>query len=138
MSTPYDDIINLPHYVSDRRRQMPMEARAAQFAPFAALSGYGDAVAETARTTSAKLDLSDDEKQELSRKIAYALSFADRPMMAITYFRPDCSKRGGEYVTVYGHVKKVEECINLLTLTDGTGIALDAVSDISGEIFEDL
>lgn len=115
-----------------------MEARAAQFAPFAALTGHDAAIAETARRTYSQLDLSADELQVLSQKIAYALSFAERPQLSITYFQPDSRKSGGAYVTVHGSIKKVEECFNLLTLTDGTEIPLDAISDISGEIFNDL
>ncbi|MCM1139958.1 MAG: hypothetical protein NC453_15435 [Muribaculum sp.] len=138
MKTPYDDIINLPHYVSSKRKPMSMDARAAQFAPFAALTGHDAAIAETARTTSTRLDLSADELQVLSQKIAYALSFAERPLLSITYFQPDSRKSGGAYVTVQGSIKKVEECFNLLTLTDNTEIPLDTISDITGEIFNDL
>lgn len=138
MSNPYEDIINLQHYVSNKRKQMSMMARAAQFAPFAALTGHSAAIAETARRTSSKLDLSADELQVLSQKIAYALSFAERPQLSITYFQPDSRKSGGAYVTVRGSIKKVEECYNLLTLTNGTEIPLDAISDVSGEIFNDL
>lgn len=138
MNNPYEDIINLPHYVSTKRKQMSMEARAAQFAPFAALTGHDAAIAETARRTSSQLDLSADELQVLSQKIAYALSFAERPQLSITYFQPDSRKSGGAYVTAHGSIKKVEECFNLLTLTDGTEIPLDGISDISGEIFNDL
>lgn len=138
MSTPYDDIINLPHYVSKTRKQMSMDARAAQFAPFAALTGHDAAIAETARTTSSQLDMSTDQLQVLSQKISFALSFANRPHLSITYFQPDSRKSGGAYVTVQGSIKKVEECFNLLTLTDGTEIPLDAISDLSGEIFNDL
>ncbi len=135
---PYNDIVNLPHYVSSKRQQMSLANRAAQFAPFAALTGHDAAIAETARTTSNRLDQSAEQLQELSRKLAYALSFADRPMLSITFFQPDSRKSGGEYITVQGAVKKVEECFNLLTLTDNTEIPLDAISDIQGEIFNDL
>lgn len=138
MNNPYEDIINLPHYVSTKRKQMSMEARAAQFAPFAALTGHDAAIAETARRTSSQLDFSADELQVLSQKIAYALSFAERPQLSITYFQPDSRKPGGHYFTVLGSIKKIEECFNLLTLTDGTEIPLDAISDISGEIFNDM
>lgn len=138
MSSQYDDIINLPHYVSRTRKPMSMDARAAQFAPFAALTGHDAAIAETARTTSSQLDLSAEELQTLSRKIGYALSFAEHPQLSITYFQPDSRKSGGTYITVQGSIKKVEECFNLLTLTDGTEIPLDAIFDISGEIFNDL
>lgn len=135
---PYDDIINLPHHVSATRRPMSMESRAAQFAPFAALTGHDAAIAETARITTARSEQSAEQLMELSRKLAYALSMPERQQLTITYFRPDSRKEGGAYVSVRGAVKRVEECFNLLTLTDGTEIPLDAVSDISGEIFNDI
>lgn len=135
---PYEDIVNLPHPVSKRHPQMPMLNRAAQFAPFAALTGHDEAIAETARTTTAQRDMSADQLCDLSRKLAYALSFADSPVINITYFKPDSRKQGGAYVTVRGSIKKVEEVYNLLTLTDGTELPLDAVSDLQGEIFNDL
>ncbi len=138
MTTPYDDIINLPHHVSDKRKPMSMEARAAQFAPFAALTGHDAAIAETARATSSRRGMSADELRTLSRKIAYVLSIAERPQLSITYFQPDNRKSGGAYVTVHGSIKRVEECFNLLILSDDTEIPLDAVSDISGDIFRDL
>ena len=135
---PYEDIVNLPHYVSARRAPMSLGNRAAQLAPFAALTGHDAAIAETARATSRPVDLSVDQYQMLSRKLAYALSFAERPVISITYFRPDRRKSGGAYVTVRGSVKKVEEAFNLITLTDNREIPLDAISDLQGEIFADL
>lgn len=135
---PYEDIINLPHPVSSRHPQMPLRSRAAQFAPFAALTGHNEAIAETARRTTPRLDISADKLTELSRKLAYTLSFANKPEIEITYFCPDRCKTGGSYLTVKGKIKKVEEVFNLITLTDGTGIPLDAVSEISGEIFDSL
>lgn len=134
----YDDIINLPYNGVRDHPHMPMEARAAQFAPFAALTGHDAAIAETARITSSKINLSADQLHVLSQKISYALSFAERPELEITYFRPDSRKSGGAYSTIRGTIKKVEECFNLLTLADNTRIPLDAISDITGEIFNDL
>lgn len=145
---PYDDIINLPHHVSKTRKSMSMEARAAQFAPFAALTGHDAAIAETARKTSSRIDLSADEMATLSRKIAYALSLTPHPELHVTFFRPDNKKAGGTYITVRGIIKKVEVCFNLLTLTNCTSIdgveispieieiPLDAISDISSDIFD--
>lgn len=113
---------------------MPMQARAAQFAPFAALTGHDAAIAETARTTSPHIEPSADRQQTLSRKIALTLSAADSPQISITYFRPDNRKIGGEYVTVRGSVKKVEEYLNHLILSDRTEIPLDCITDISSTI----
>lgn len=135
---PYEDIVNLPHHVSERHRPMSMQSRAAQFAPFAALTGHEDAIDETARQTIARLDMTVEQLQILSQKLAYALSFAKRPTIEITYFVPDGRKRGGSYLTLNGTVKKIETHYNLLTLEDGREIPLDAISDISGEIFNDL
>lgn len=129
MASSYDDIINLLHY-EPRHRRMGMEARAAQFAPFAALTGHAVAIAETGRRTCKQQDLSDYELQELSRKISDALSSESRPELLITYFQPDSRKTGGEYLTVRGKIKKVEECFNLLILMDGREIPLTDITDI--------
>lgn len=134
----YDDILGRNYDGVRRHARMGMEARAAQFAPFAALTGHDAAIAETARRTSSKRELSADELHVLSQKIAYAMSFAERPELSITYFKPDSRKAGGAYVTVKGSIRKIEECYNLLTLTDRTEIPLDDISDISGDIFNDL
>lgn len=136
MSTQYDDIINLPHHTSKTRKPMSMAARAAQFAPFAALTGHGAAIAETARLTFAKRELSDDELTLLARKINFVFTMPDRPTIDITYFKPDALKAGGEYVTVCGSIRKIEGCFNLMTLADGREIPLDAISDVSGAVFD--
>ena len=92
MNDSYDDIIGLPHHVSPTRSQMPLENRAAQFAPFAALTGHDDAIAETARQTEAPVEQSPDRLIELSHKLACALSLPPTP--TITYFKPDSRKSG--------------------------------------------
>lgn len=134
----HDDILGRFYDGVKRHARMGMEARAAQFAPFAALTGHDAAIAGTARRTSSRLELSADELHVLSQKMAYALSFAERPELSVTYFKADSRKTGGAYITVHGSIKKVEECYNLLTLTDGTEIPLTDISDISGDIFNDL
>ena len=94
----YDDIINLSHHVSSRHPQMPMMNRAAQFSPFAALTGYDDAVRETARLTDEKIELDEYEKEELDRKIQWLGSHLDEHIpVSITYFQPDDRKAGGTY-----------------------------------------
>lgn len=117
---------------------MSLRERAAQFAPFAALTGYEDAITETARNTSDYPELSVWQMQELSRKLAYAMSFADPPEIDITYFVPDKLKSGGAYVTVTAAIKKVDACLNTLTLADKTQIPLTAVCDINGDIFSEI
>lgn len=135
---PYEDIIHLPHPTSRKYKPMTMEARAAQFAPFAALTGHDAAIAETARVTSAQIKLSAEELHILSQKIAYALSFTDAPLLNITYFQPDIQKDGGKYHTIRAKIKKIEQAYNELTLSDNTVIPLTSISDITGEIFNDL
>lgn len=107
----YADIIELPHHVSPRRPHMPVSDRAAQFAPFAALTGYGDVIKETARQTDARPELSEDERAELDRKLRGILTCVpgERPDITVTYFRPDERKEGGACLEVRGRIKKVDE-----------------------------
>lgn len=129
----YDDIINLPHHVSETRTPMPMENRAAQFAPFAALTGHDDAIAETARLTSAKHELSPAESEKLSRKLHYALE--KEAIITITHFQPDTHKQGGSYRQITGKIKKISQPENLLILTDRRAIPLPDILNIEGPIF---
>lgn len=106
----YDDIINLGRPRSGNHRPMSLEARAAQFAPFAALSGHEDAIAETARLTSRRIELSPDESALLSHRLAVAVAHIDsRPTLRVIYFRPDLRKTGGIYVSVTGPLIKYDE-----------------------------
>lgn len=125
----YKDIIGLPHHVSPTRTAMPLAQRAAQFAPFAALAGHEEAIAETARLTSPKLELSDDETKDLNRSIYIALS-AHSPV-TITYFLQDGCKEGGRYVPISGIIKKVDSCLREICLADGRRIPLDAVRSLA-------
>ena len=147
---PYEDIVNLPHPQSGRHPQMPLESRAAQFAPFAALTGHNDAIAETARLTTAFAELSPDQQQTLSHKLNYILALTTNatstdiptspasPSLQITYFKPDARKVGGAYVTITGTIKKIEETYDLLTLTDGTKIPLSSITDLQSPLFDPL
>ena len=135
----YDDIIDLPHHVSATRSRMSMIDRAAQFSPFAALTGYDAAIKETGRLTDERIELSEESRATLDRKQQLLLdNLADHPEVSVTYFVPDERKSGGAYVTVTGHVKKVDEYERLLILTDGTKVPLDEIQDLSGEIFRVL
>ena len=139
MSDEYKDIINLPHHVSSKRPQMPMLDRAAQFSPFASLTGYDDAIHETGRLTDEKIDLSKEEKKTLDRKQQIlSEKLSDHPALTITYFVPDAKKSGGAYVTKDGNLKKIDEFERWMMLTDGTKIPLDDVSDIESELFRDM
>lgn len=132
---PYEDIVNMQYPFSTRHPRMSAEGRAAQFAPFSALTGHDEAIAETARLTSDCPELSADEQQELSRRLNHILSLSDRPKVDITYFRPDGRKEGGSLVTVRASIRKAEPALNLLTLADGSEIPLDALIAIQSPIF---
>jgi len=136
MKTPYDDIIHLPHHVSKRHPQMSLYNRAAQFAPFAALTGHDAAIEETARLTDVQQELTQSERDVLNRKMNYLLHADGIPVIEITYFQPDLKKKGGTYRTVSGAIKKVDDAGVCVVLTDGTVIPFDAVSDIRGEVFD--
>ena len=135
----YEDIINLPHHVSSKRPQMPMLDRAAQFSPFAALTGYDDAIHETGRLTDEKIDLSEEEKEALDRKQQILMErLGDHPALTVTYFVPDAKKSGGAYVTKSGSLKTIDKFERWILLTDGTKIPLDDVADIESELFRDM
>lgn len=136
MKTPYDDIINLPHHISKRHPQMSLYNRAAQFAPFAALSGHDDAIEETARLTDEQRELEQGESEELNRKLAYLIHRNETTPVDIIYFQPDGRKNGGSYRTMSGTIKRIEGIEGRIVMTDGTSIPLDAVSDIRGRIFD--
>lgn len=125
MRGKYDDIINLPHHVSTTRPPMPMSDRAAQFSPFAALSGYGDAVKETARQTTKRIELAEDARAALEEKIRFlADTLSDGPTVEITYFQPDKKKSGGAYVTAVGIVKRIDDVERTIIMRDGLRIAV--------------
>ena len=137
--TNYEDIINLPHHVSSKRPQMSMLDRAAQFSPFAALTGYDDAIHETGRLTDEKIDLSEEEKEALDRKQQFLMErLGGHPALTVTYFVPDAKKSGGAYVTKSGNLKKIDEFERWMMLMDGTKIPLDDVADIESELFRDM
>ena len=139
MSGPYDDIINLPHPTSKRHPRMPIRDRAAIFSPFAALSGHGAAIAETARLTEQKIELDEDTKAELDRRQAVLLEYMDeQPEITITWFRPDERKEGGAYRLATGRLKKLRELERILVLTDGTEIPLEDVVALESDIFQTL
>ncbi|MBS1479204.1 MAG: hypothetical protein HP061_00015 [Christensenellaceae bacterium] len=139
MRGPYDDIINLPHHVSDKRPQMSMQDRAAQFSPFAALTGYDSAIHETARLTESKIELTEETMSLLNMKLqAVKDSITEQPEILFTYFKPDEKKSGGAYVTVSGTVKKMDDYERLVVLQSGITIPIDDLLDIEGEIFSAL
>ena len=127
----YDDIIDLPHHQSETRPHMSMHDRAAQFAPFAALTGYGDAVEETARLTDVRIELSDTVKEEINSVLqTISDSIGCAPDAVITYFVPDAVKEGGAYTTITGKVKKIDRYTRSVILADGKTIPIDDLLSI--------
>lgn len=127
----YDDIINLPHHVSTKHPPLSIEQRAAQFAPFAALTGYEDAVKETARITEDRIELDDEGKAVIDSKLRDIQNkLQSNPKVTITYFIPDSKKTGGEYVTAIGNVKKIDEYKQCLILNDKRIIPINEIIEI--------
>lgn len=134
MTGSYTDILNLPHPTSKKHPRMTRTARAAQFAPFAALTGYNEAVKETARLTDEQLELDDTEKAQLNEKLQLLRQHLPRQLpITITFFIPDTKKAGGSYQTITGPVKKIQEYERRLIMTDGTIIPIDAIIGLYGE-----
>ena len=132
MSDKYDDIINLPHPSSKRFPRMPLQERAAQFSPFAALTGYDDTIRETARLTDRRVELDESRRLELDaalRDLGARLEAC--PEVLVTYFLPDARKEGGQYVHVSGCLKKIDAVSRTLLLEDGTRIRIDDVYELN-------
>lgn len=128
MMFPYEDIVHLPHPVSARHARMSDADRAAQFSPFAALNGHGDAIRETARLTDSRIELDENEKALLNGKLqALARRLPHRPTISVTHFVPDHLKSGGAYVTTTGQLKNIDETEQRLVLTSGLTLCLDDV-----------
>ena len=139
MNGKYDKIMGLPHHVSKTRPQMPMSDRAAQFAPFAALTGYDSAIKETGRLTDERIELDVEALSALDMKYQLLMEALDEaPEVTITYFQPDERKAGGKYVSAVGAVKKVDDFERRITMRDGTRIPMDDVLSIDGELFSSL
>lgn len=131
----YDDIINLPHHVSDSHPHMAIIDRAAQFSPFAALTGYDGAIMETARLTENRIELDELEKTVLDEKLRIIQEqLTCQPKITITYFEPDENKVGGAYVSVSGIIKKIDCYERAVVMKDETRIAIEEIISITGEI----
>lgn len=132
----YDDMVGLPRPVSRRHPPMARIKRAAQFAAFDALAGFGAAIAESGRETEEKLELSEDMKDMLDAKLAIIEQhIKEQPSVAVTYFLPDTQKAGGRYVTFSGKVKKLDGVESVIVMTDGTKIPIEDVRMIEGDLF---
>ena len=127
----YDDIINLPHHVSKNHPQMSLENRSAQFAPYAALTGYEDEIKETASLTTRRIELDDEEKAILDIKLKKILAqIHNKPTVTFTYFVPDIKKQGGKYITIAGTIKKANKYEQTIILEDNTEIPISEITDI--------
>lgn len=136
MSGKYNDILHLPHPTSAKHPRMPISDRAAIFSPFAALTGHGNAIRETARLTDQRIELDEDTRAELDLKQQILADKIDeRPEVSVVWFRPDEKKDGGKYVTTTGQLKKVDDIVRTLRFADGTTIPLDDVLELRSDCF---
>lgn len=136
MKDSYEDIIGLPHHVSATRPQMSLHDRAAQFAPFSALTGYDAVIRETGRLTEKRIELDEGALDQLNAKLQLLLSTLDEaPEITFTYFKPDARKAGGAYQKKTGVVKQIEDTARLLVLWDGTKIPMDDILNMEGDVF---
>lgn len=139
MTKAYDDIINLPHHVSTTRHHMTAIDRAAQFSPFAALTGHDVAIKETARLTDERVELDQYMKDVLSDRLQIiADRIKEHPEIVITYFQPDAKKNGGAYVTAISTAKKIDKYERVIVMIDGTTIPIDEIISIDGQIFKTM
>lgn len=131
----YDDILHLPHPTSKTHRRMSRQDRAAQFSPFAALTGYEAVVEETRRLTDQRRELTEEEKAVLDARLRMVLEWqGSPPEVTVTYFQPDTRKSGGAYLTAQGHIKKLEEVKRVLVMVGGSEIPLDQIASIDSHI----
>ena len=136
MTDNYDDIIHLPHHVSKRHPQMSLYNRAAQFAPFSALTGYEEVIAETARQTNPKIEIMEDDRQLMDRKLSLlSTHLEEERTISITYFQPDGCKDGGQHLTIKGIVKAIHTNERIIILKDKKKISIDAIIGLEGELF---
>ena len=131
MTGKYDDIINLPRPVSSKHPPMPMSDRAAQFSPFAALTGYDEAVMEIGRLTDRKHELNDEEIAALNQKLQFLSEhLKEHPTVTVTFFVPDAKKAGGSYTTKTRRLKKIDTVDRWIQLDDGAKIPIDDITNI--------
>ena len=135
----YDDIIMLPHHVSKKHPQMPLLNRAAQFSPFAALTGHDAAIQETQRLTDSFIEIGGSREIKLNEQLLLIRHNLDkRPELKITYFQPDERKSGGSYITVCGRIKKIDEYNRQMIVVDGTVLPRDHIFSIQGDLFSGM
>ena len=127
----YDGIINLPHHQSKNHPHMSLHDRAAQFAPFAALTGYDDAVKEASRLTDSKPELDENQFAKLNLKLEeFSEHISEQPVVCITYFEPDERKEGGGYATFTGKLRKIDKYNMQLVFANGKVIKISDITEI--------
>lgn len=132
----YGDIINLPHHVSANHPQMLLQDRAAQFSPFAALTGHEAAINEAARLTENRLELNEDRREILNRQLQLIKEHLnENPSVTFSYFKPDSRKSGGSYTTISGTIKKIDEYESRIILDDDTVIYIDEIIALESSLF---
>lgn len=131
MNNKYEDIINLKRPISKKHPPMPLEERAAQFAPFAALTGYEETITETAREVNKRIELDEEAQNTINRKIQeLKQQIATKPIVSITYFQKDLRKAGGEYITVTEKIRKIDDYKKIIVLENKTEIPIREILDI--------
>ena len=127
----YDDIINLPHYELKNHKRMSMESRAAQFAPFAALTGYSDSIVENASLTTKEKILDEDSNNILNEKLHIIEdNINNKPIIKIKYFEPDLKKNGGKYINYEGKVRRIDNVKREIIFLDDKKIIFDNITEI--------
>ncbi len=135
----YDDIINLPHHTSPKRLRMSMLDRAAQFSPFAALTGYDSAIKETARLTEERIELDENEQEALDVQLQIIREhLKEKPEITVTYFQQDVRKAGGAYLSLTGNVKQIDDYEKCIVMMDKQKIPVENVISVDGEIFRSI
>ena len=143
--TPYADILMLPHHKAANRPQMSMHDRAAQFSPFAALTGFDGVIAETGRMTDQKAELSESQMILLNQKLTLiddTIQDGYHPMVTVVYFVPDAKKEGGSYQEYTGKVQQVNSAERKLVFlaanerSAGRDISIDVIREIHGEVVD--
>lgn len=135
----YDDMLDMPHHVSPTRHRMSKLDRAAQFAPFAALTGFGAAITEADRMPERRIELGEAETAELAEKLRILEARqSEQPEISVTYFIPDARKDGGRYDTARGRLRRVVPAEYTLSFTDGRTFDIDDIIVIEGSIFDDM
>lgn len=139
MAYDYQDIINNPHHTSKTRKRMSELNRAAQFAPFAALTGYDASIYEAARLTENKIELDNKEAEILNMKLNFLKEhIKEQPEITVTYFVPDTKKDGGAYVEHSDTIRIIDETQKVIIMTDRTKIEIEMILDLQGEVFKGL